>query len=246
VDASALVARIAADKRAYRDEWLAHVPPANSSRRVNPARFFEALDRRLDADAIVVADDGNHTFLCAELLPTPAGRRFVSPTDFNCMGYCVPAAIGAKLASPSRTVVGIVGDGAFLMTGLETLNAASRGLGIPFFVFADGELAQIAQAQQIPFGRKVCTALSPLDYGAFAAATGCDYVGIAEDAALDGGLDRAFDAARRGRPTIVEVRIDYSRKTRFTKGVVATNLRGFALRDQVRFVGRALWRRVTA
>lgn len=244
-DSAPLAARIAADKRAYRDEWHAHVPPEDSRGRVNPARFFDALDAHLGADALVVADDGNHTFLCAELLPTPAGRRFVSPTDFNCMGYCVPAAIGAKLADPARTVAGIVGDGAFLMTGMETLNAASRGLGVPFFVFNDGELAQIAQAQQIPFGRRVCTRLAPLDFEAFARATGCEYVAMPDDASLEAGMRRAFDAARAGRPSIVDVRIDYSRRTRFTKGVVGTTLKGFALKDQARFVGRALWRRMT-
>ena len=44
----------------------------------------------------VVVDDGNHTFLAAELMPVYESRHFISPTDFNCMGYCVPAAIGVK------------------------------------------------------------------------------------------------------------------------------------------------------
>ena len=158
-DLAPLAAEIAAAKRAYRDSWLAH----DSGGRVNPARFFDALRAALADDAIVVADDGNHTFLTAELLPMHRGGLFLSPTDFNCMGYCVPASIAAKLAQPQRQVVGIVGDGAFLMTGMEALTAVGRGLGVAWFVFNDGALAQIAQAQEIPYQRRSCTDLAPLE-----------------------------------------------------------------------------------
>lgn len=57
-------------------------------------------------------DDGKHTFLAAELFPVHRPRGFISPTGFNPMSYyCVPAAIGAKLANPDRQVTAIVGDG---------------------------------------------------------------------------------------------------------------------------------------
>ena len=46
-------------------------------------------------------------------------------------------------------------------------------------------------------------------------------------------------------PVIVDVRIDYSKRTRFTKGVVGTVLKRFPLGDKVRFIGRALVRKVT-
>jgi acetolactate synthase-1/2/3 large subunit len=149
-DAGPMQAAIASDKAAWIEEWLNH----DSGGRVNPGHFFAALRSRLDGDAIVVADDGNHTFLTAELMPIYRGGSYLSPTDFNCMGYCVPGCIGAKLAQPDRQVVGIVGDGAFLMTGMETVTAARAELGVAWFVFNDGELSQIAQAQQMPYQRK--------------------------------------------------------------------------------------------
>src|SRR5690349_16391269 len=86
-------AQIARDKRKYREEWHAH-----KTDRVNPALFFEELRRKLPDDAIMTVDDGNHTFLAAELYEVRRPRTFISPTDFNSMGYAVPAAIGAKLA----------------------------------------------------------------------------------------------------------------------------------------------------
>jgi len=240
-DSSAVEAAIAADKAAWIKEWLEH----DSGGRVNPGRFFRALRRNLDRDAIVVADDGNHTFLTAELMPIVEGGQFLSPTDFNCMGYCVPACIGAKLAQPGRQVVGIVGDGAFLMTGLETVTAAREGLGVAWFVFNDGELSQIAQAQEMPYQRKTCTTIGSLDYRALAAATGCEFVAIENDSSIDAAIERVLSLIGDDRPVIVDVRIDYSKRTRFTLGTVKTNLRRFDTRSKLRIIGRALWRKLT-
>ncbi len=127
----------------------------------------------------MVADDGNHTFLVAELMPIHAPRAYFSPSDFNSMGYCIPAVIGAKLARPERTVVGIVGDGAVRMTGLEMATAVAQKTGVAWFVFNDGELAQIAQAQETPYNRKTCTVLPELDVEGLARANG---VGFLRDA----------------------------------------------------------------
>jgi acetolactate synthase-1/2/3 large subunit len=236
----AVAAQIARDKAAYRDEWMAH----DSRGRVNPARFFAALRERLADDAVVVVDDGNHTFLAAELLPIRSPRGFISPTDFNCMGYCVPATVGAKLAQPGRQVVGIVGDGAFRMSGLELATATAQRLGVVVFVFNDGELAQIAQAQQIPYNRKTCTVLGPLDVAGVAQATGAAFARISSDGDIDGALREAFAVAGTGRPVLVDVAVDYSKRTRFTEGIVKTNLERFDLPTKARLVGRALWRRI--
>jgi len=233
--------RIAADKQAYLEEWLAHDPGT----RVNPARFFRALREALPDDGIVVADDGNHTFLTAELMPLHAPRTFFSPSDFNSMGYCVPAVIGAKLAATDRVVVGIVGDGAVRMTGMEMATAAAQGLGVAWFVFNDGELAQISQAQETPYNRKTCTVLPPLDLEGLARANAVDFVLIDGDHAVAGGVSQALAAAASGRPVLVDVRIDYTKRTRFTEGTIRTNLKRFGLGTKTRLVGRALWRRIT-
>ncbi|HTN29465.1 MAG TPA: thiamine pyrophosphate-binding protein [Pseudomonas sp.] len=238
---SGMTERIRADKAAYRKEWLKH----DSKGRVNPAHFFGELRGQLDDEAIVVADDGNHTFLIAELMPIHGPRRYLSPSDFNAMGYCIPAAIGARLANPDKTVVGVVGDGALRMTGLEMLTASQLQLGVPLFVFNDGELSQIAQAQEIPYNRKTCTVLQPLNIKALAEATGAAFVAIENNEGCAEGIRQALEIAVQNRPVLVDVRVDYSKRTRFTQGVVKATLKRFTPRDKVRVIGRALWRRVT-
>lgn len=239
-DFEAVAAAIAADKRAYVEEWLAH----DSGGRVNPARFFRALRKSMAEDAYLVADDGNHTFLVAELFEATRAGHVISPTDFNCMGYCVPAAIGVKLAHPQAEVGGIVGDGAFLMTGLEIITACEHALGIVYYVFNDGELSQISQAQKLPYNRKTCTVLPEVRIKGIADACGAFYLRMGSDGEIESVIGQAQSMAAAGRPVIVDVAIDYSKQTRFTKGVVKTNLDRMALGDKLRIAGRALWRRI--
>jgi acetolactate synthase-1/2/3 large subunit len=237
---SAVEAAVASDKQAYRQEWRTH-----TSDRVNPALFFDELREQLADDAILALDDGHHTFLAAELWESRRPRTVISPTDFNCMGYCVPAAIGAAIANPGRQVVGVVGDGAFLMTAMEILTASVENAGVAFFVFHDGELSQISQGQEIPYNRKTCTILGNIRLEGIALATGAEYAAIQDNDRIRDGIRSALATAAGGQPVIIDVRIDYSKRTRFTRGVVQTVLKRFPLGDRFRFIGRALLRKVT-
>jgi acetolactate synthase-1/2/3 large subunit len=233
--------QIRRDKQAYREEWYAH----DGKGRVNPARFFDEVRKQMPDDAIATVDDGNHTFLTAELYPVHASRALILPTDFNCMGYAVPAAVGARLSQPQREVFSIVGDGAFMMTCMEILTATKEGLGIVYFVFHDGELSQIAQAQEIPYNRKPCAVLGSVNLEGVALATGAAYLRMADDAAIAGTVAEARRLAAEGRPVVVDVNIDYSKRTAFTKGAVKTNFKRFPLAQRLRMVSRALLRKVT-
>jgi len=186
-----------------------------------------------------VVDDGKHTYLAAELLPINRSKHFVSPTDFNCMGFCVPAAIGVKFMNPASKVVGIVGDGGFLMTGMETLTASTNKLGIVYFVFHDGELGQISQFQKIPLKRKVATIIGDVNIKGIADATGAAYFKMVNDSEIEQVIQKAFEEADNNKPVIVDVNIDYSKKTNMTKGVVKVNLARFSFKEKVRFIGRA-------
>lgn len=232
--------QIRRDKDTYLQEWYRH----DSGERVNPALFFTALRKQLNDDAYMVVDDGNHTFLAAELMPIHASRRFISPTDFNCMGYCVPAAIATKMAHRDKQVVGIVGDGAFTMTCMEIITAATHRIGAVFFVFHDGELSQISQAQEIPYNRKTCTVIGKLDVSGVARATGGRFLAMEHNNMIDDVITKALQLASEGIPVVVDVNIDYSKRTRFTEGIVKTNLMRFPLNAKARFIGRALMRRV--
>lgn len=211
---------------------------------VSPGHFFKALKNQLDDDVQMVIDDGKHTFLASELFPVDLPRHFISPTDFNCMGYCVPGAIAAKLGNPERQVAGIVGDGAFLMTGLEMTTAVNYNLPVMYFVFNDGELGQISQFQKVPLNSKTCSVLGEINFEGLAAGTGVAYVKIANDHEIENQIAKAIDLSNDGQPVLVEVNIDYSKKTMMTKGVIKVNLNRFPFKEKVRFIARSVKRHV--
>ena len=215
----------------------------SESGRVSPGALFQALRRRLP-DAIYTSDSGNGTFLAMEHLRLDGPRRFLAPTDYSCMGYCVPAAIGAQLAHPGRPVVGLAGDGALLMTGLELLTARQQGAAVLIVVLRDRELGQIAAFQRTLTAAAPCSVLPDYDLAALAAVsdTGCRAVDA--DGDLDAALDWALAETAAGRPAVLDVAIDYGTKTYFTKGVVQANFGRLPWRDRLRMVGRAVVRRI--
>ena len=233
-----------------RDTRATRSPTAKNGSRttsggVNPAVSSTRLRAAVPDEAITVIDDGNHTYLTAELFPVRTEGSVILPTDFNSMGYAVPAALGAALAHPGRHINAIVGDGAFAMTCMEIATGVAQGLGVCYWVFHDGELSQIGQAQEIPYNRKPCAELPPIKLEGIALATGAAYVRIDDDAALEGGIVEAHRLAAAGQPVIVDVMIDYSKRTAFTRGAVKTNLKRLPLRQKLRMMTRALLRRIT-
>jgi acetolactate synthase I/II/III large subunit len=233
--------RIAAGHAAVEADWEEKV----GGERVSPYHLLRTLQRELGPETIFAADSGNGTFLAMEALRLNAPGKFLAPIDYSCMGYSVPGAIGARLARPECPVVALAGDGAFLMTGLELLTAGAQRVGVMVFVLRDRELAQIAQFQSTAMNRKVASVLPDYDLEALAQGMGVGFARLDADAEVAEVVRSAWEEARNGYPVLVDVAIDYNEKTHFTRGVVRTTLGRLPLRDRVRFIGRALLRRVT-
>jgi len=222
-----------------RAEWDNQV----NSERVSPPHLLKTLQAVLGAEAVYTTDSGNGTFLAIECLRLERPRSFLAPIDYSCMGYAVPGALGAALACPGRPVAALAGDGAFLMTGLELLTAAQLRLPVMVVVLRDRELAQISQFQQTALGRKSCSELPDYDLSALCRGVGVEHIPLARNADVEAVLKQARAVNASGRPAVVEVAIDYSHPTYFTRGVVRTNFARLPWPDRIRFVARALARR---
>jgi acetolactate synthase-1/2/3 large subunit len=142
-------------------------------------------------------------------------------------------------------VISLAGDGAFLMTGLELLTASQLHLPVMVLVLRDRELAQIAQFQQLALGRKSCSELPDYDLAAICRGVGVEHLVLRRNSEVESILGQAMTMTRSGAPVVVEVAIDYSQKTYFTRGVVRTNLGRLPWPDRIRYVLRALGRRLT-
>jgi len=231
---------ILAGHRKVWEDWQKDV----GGERVTPAIFFRSLQKQASKNAVYVTDSGNGTFLSMEHLRLNRPGCFIGPVDFSCMGYSVPAAIGAKLADPGRDVVALAGDGALLMTGLELLTASSWKAAPLVCVLRDGELGQIVQLQRTSMNRETCSVLPPFEVADLAKATHCRFFKLENDGDLDHVLPRAFKASRAGEPVLVDVNIDYSKKTYFTRGIMTTNFWRLPWAERLRMAGRAVTRRL--
>jgi acetolactate synthase I/II/III large subunit len=229
----------AGHERVWRD-WLSR----DGTKGVSPPRLLRSLQAALGPETVYTTDSGNGTFLAMECLRLDLPRKFLAPVDYSCMGYAVPAAIGAKLGAPQCPVVALAGDGAFLMTGLELLTAANQNAPMAVFVLRDRELAQIAQFQATAFNRKTASVLPDYDVLQLAGGVGVEGLRLSADAEIEGVLTKVREVLAAGRPVLVEVAIDYSEKTFFTAGVVKTNLLRFSWPERLRFIGRAMKRKL--
>lgn len=210
---------------------------------VAPFHLFKTLQKLLGPDAIYTTDSGNGTFLAAECLRLERPYSFLAPVDYSCMGYAIPAAMGAAFVCQNRPVVAFAGDGAFLMTGLELLTAAENQLPVIVFVLRDGELAQIAQFQQTALGQKTCSVLPDYDLSALCRGMSVEHLLLNTNSDIEPVLKKAVFAAKKKYPIVVEVEVDYSQKTYFTQGVIRTNFSRLPWADRLRFIARVLKRK---
>lgn len=148
----------------------------------SPAAFFAALGRALPEDACLVTDSGLHQMLARRHYRVRSPRGFITPTNLQSMGFAIPAAIGARRAAPGRPVVALVGDGGFLMSGLELCTAARERISLTVIVFNDGHLGLIRLQQLGTYGRAFKTEVHGPRLEAFAASVGASYTRIEGDA----------------------------------------------------------------
>jgi acetolactate synthase-1/2/3 large subunit len=164
------------------------------------AAFFTALRAALPRDGLVVADSGLHQTLLRRHFDVYASRGLVFPSNFQSMGFGLPAAIGARLAAPTRCVVALIGDGGFAMSGMELLTAVRERIPVTVIVLADGALNRIRLDQLARYGRPAHVELLNPDFEAFAAAAGAQYLRCEGDA--ESVLRHAIGS---GEVTLVEV-----------------------------------------
>jgi acetolactate synthase I/II/III large subunit len=162
--------------------------------------FFRWLRAALPRDAIVVTDSGLHQILTRRHYDVLAPRGLICPSDFQSMGFGLPAAIGAKLAAPERPMVALIGDGGFLMSGMELLTARRERVPLLAIVFNDGHLNQIRLHQWADFGHAHAVDLVNPEYPTLAAAFGIGYLRFDECQPAD--VERAL---REPGPTLLEV-----------------------------------------
>ena len=211
----------AADKIASKREWRDEVEAwrfANPFRyrRVGPLKPQYVMERfrdlLADRDVIWTTGVGQHQMFAAQWLKIERPRRWITSGGLGTMGFGVPAAIGAKMANPDKTVVNIDGDGCFQMTMQELATAVVYDVPAIHCVLNNGWLGMVRQWQELFHGERYSET--------HLAATIPDYVKLAEAfgalglrAESEADVDRVIlEALEANRPTVIDFRVDHHEK----------------------------------
>jgi len=173
---------------------------------VSPHGFVALLSEEMDEDGIYVADVGQNQMFSCSAYRFKKGKFFTSG-GMGTMGYSVPAAIGAKFASPKKQVVAVCGDGAFQMCIPELATIAQNGLDIKIFILNNESLGMIREYQQINYEKRyTMNELGSFpDFGLIAKAYSIPYFRMDSDHNLQAEIKSVLQV--KG-PCICEVLVD--------------------------------------
>jgi acetolactate synthase-1/2/3 large subunit len=174
---------------------------------VKPQRVLHDLREALRPEDVLVSDVGAHKLWVSRFWEAREPNTVLISNGFAAMGFGLPAAIAASLASRgSRKVVAICGDGGFMMSLAELETAKRLKLPLVVLIWTDASLGLIEMHQNRRFGRTMGTRFDNPDFVALARSFGVDGYRVESAGQLPAILARALRA--RG-PVVVDVPIDY-------------------------------------
>ena len=122
--------------------------------RLQMAEVVNMLSEKTDGKAIVVTDVGQHQMVTSRYYQYKAQNTNITSGGLGTMGFALPAAIGAKLGNPSKTVVAIIGDGGFQMTIQELGTILQFKIDIKILILNNNFLGMVRQWQEMFFEKR--------------------------------------------------------------------------------------------
>ena len=146
-----------------RKEWLSRIKKLKedyplkydrSSNKVKPAYVVEKIYELTKGDAIICTEVGQNQMWAAQFYKFTKPRTLVSSGGLGTMGFGLPAAIGAKIGSPDKTVIDIAGDGSIQMVSQELSTAVTNKINIKIMLLNNGYLGMVRQWQEFFFKKR--------------------------------------------------------------------------------------------
>jgi acetolactate synthase I/II/III large subunit len=176
-----------------------------------PERILAEVRAQLPRDAIITTDVGWNKNGVGQQFPIYTPGSVLTPGGYATMGFGPPAAIGAKIARPDRTVISLVGDGGFGQNPAALATAVEQELAIVWLVMNNNAYGTIAGLQKAAYGLTHGT-LFPVaagswseqkpNYAEIARAYGCEGERLKSAADLAPALRRALSS---GKPYVLDV-----------------------------------------
>src|SRR5690606_36170381 len=198
-------------------EWQERYPltyeQSEGGELLKPQYALEQLRDRSPEDTIVASGVGQHQMWASQYWKFNHPYTWVNSGGLGTMGFSVPAAIGAKVGRPDRTVWAVDGDGCFQMTAQELVTAASERIPVKVAILNNAYLGMVRQWQEMFYDERYSEVyLSPdlPDYRLWAEAMGCVGLRVESPDEVDAAIQKANEID--DRPVVIDFRTDSREK----------------------------------
>ena len=142
-------------EKGNKDAWVAEIEkwqkddykPVDDDSKLKPHQILKTISESIGEDGIIVTDVGQHQMWAAQYNGRTKSRRFITSGGLGTMGFGYGAAIGSKVANPTKTVVHITGDGSFNMNLNEVITSVNHGIKVITVIFNNKTLGMVRQWQ---------------------------------------------------------------------------------------------------
>jgi acetolactate synthase-1/2/3 large subunit len=183
---------------AWKNEWNSIIEDALNRKyenHVNPSKFFDILNAKIEDDTIIVAGQGMHIVYTYSFLKIRQPKSFMAATNLGAMGFALPAALAAKIVYPEKEVICVVGDGEFMMTIQDLETAIREHIPIKIIVVNDYSYRVLYYRQKIQkMGRYLGTLLTNPRFDRLAHEFGAEGLMINRDSDIRSAVDEMLNS----------------------------------------------------
>jgi acetolactate synthase-1/2/3 large subunit len=197
----------------WQEQFPMYYSPNEPGEALKPQFCLEKLHELAPAGTILCSGVGQHQMFSSQFWKFEEPYTWVNSGGLGTMGFSIPAAIGAKVARPDRTVWAVDGDGCFQMTAQELVTASVERIPIKVAVLNNSYLGMVRQWQEMFYDERYSEVyLSPElpDFVKWAEAMGC--VGIRVESPEEVEPAIALANSINDRSVVVEFRVDAGEK----------------------------------
>jgi acetolactate synthase-1/2/3 large subunit len=177
-----------------------------STEEMKMAEVVDRLSELSKGEAVIVTDVGQHQMIAARYYKFATTDANVTSGGLGTMGFALPAALGAKMSSPDRQVVAIIGDGGFQMTIQELGTIFQTNSAVKILILNNNFLGMVRQWQQLFFDKRYAeTELTNPDFVMISKGYGIPAKRIDQRADLESSLKEMLD---HDGPYLLEVMVE--------------------------------------
>jgi len=191
------------------EKWKKEFPLRydRSGKTLKPQFIIEQINE-LCPDAIITTEVGQCQMWAAQYFKSTKPRSFISSGGLGTMGYGFPAAIGAKVGCPDKTVIDIAGDGSFQMTCQELATAVLNDIPVTVAILNNGFLGMVRQWQELFYDKRYSATYlgttSP-DFTKLAEAYGALGIEVRKPSEVKSAIEEAVTS---DKPAVIDFKID--------------------------------------